>query len=97
MEEWQCFRYIEDEEFENSDDYKVCQYIIQKREESYIDIKIDIGRNDLCYCGSGKKYKKCCINKNNNDDLEKLNSIDEFVCKAEWYLKEKKTKKEVIY
>ena len=21
------------------------------------------GRNDLCYCGSGKKYKKCCINK----------------------------------
>ena len=28
MEEWQCFRYIEDEEFENSDDYKVCQYII---------------------------------------------------------------------
>ncbi|HIW35233.1 MAG TPA: SEC-C domain-containing protein [Candidatus Paenibacillus intestinavium] len=22
-----------------------------------------IGRNDPCYCGSGKKYKKCCINK----------------------------------
>jgi len=20
-----------------------------------------IGRNDLCPCGSGKKYKKCCI------------------------------------
>jgi len=19
-----------------------------------------IGRNDPCYCGSGKKYKKCC-------------------------------------
>ena len=19
-----------------------------------------IGRNDLCHCGSGKKYKKCC-------------------------------------
>jgi hypothetical protein len=19
-----------------------------------------IGRNDLCYCGSGKKFKKCC-------------------------------------
>lgn len=19
------------------------------------------GRNDLCFCGSGKKYKKCCI------------------------------------
>jgi len=21
-----------------------------------------IGRNDLCYCGSGKKYKLCCLN-----------------------------------
>lgn len=24
---------------------------------------VKIGRNDLCPCGSGKKYKKCCINK----------------------------------
>jgi hypothetical protein len=22
----------------------------------------DIGRNDPCPCGSGKKYKKCCLN-----------------------------------
>ena len=22
-----------------------------------------IGRNDKCFCGSGKKFKKCCINK----------------------------------
>lgn len=93
MEEWQCFRYIEDKEFENSDDYKVCQYMMQKREECYIDAKINIGRNDLCYCGSGKKYKKCCINKNNNEDLDKLNLIDEFVCKAEWYLKREEDKK----
>ena len=21
-----------------------------------------IGRNDSCFCGSGKKYKKCCLN-----------------------------------
>lgn len=28
-------------------------------------LKLDkkVGRNDLCPCGSGKKYKKCCINK----------------------------------
>ncbi|WP_293312323.1 SEC-C domain-containing protein [Pedobacter sp. UBA5917] len=25
-----------------------------------------INRNELCYCNSGKKYKKCCINKENN-------------------------------
>ncbi len=24
-----------------------------------------IGRNDLCPCGSGKKYKKCCFHQNN--------------------------------
>jgi hypothetical protein len=22
----------------------------------------DVGRNDPCPCGSGKKYKKCCLN-----------------------------------
>lgn len=22
-----------------------------------------IGRNDLCTCGSGKKYKQCCLTK----------------------------------
>lgn len=25
-----------------------------------------IGRNDLCNCGSGKKYKYCCLRSNNN-------------------------------
>jgi peptide deformylase len=28
-----------------------------------IVIEDKIGRNDPCFCGSGKKYKKCCINK----------------------------------
>ena len=28
-----------------------------------IRAKNKIGRNDPCYCGSKKKYKKCCINK----------------------------------
>ncbi len=23
--------------------------------------KVKIGRNDPCLCGSGKKYKKCCL------------------------------------
>jgi uncharacterized protein YecA (UPF0149 family) len=22
---------------------------------------VDVGRNDKCPCGSGKKYKKCCL------------------------------------
>lgn len=29
-----------------------------------------IGRNDPCPCGSGKKYKKCCINSQNDFDFE---------------------------
>jgi len=32
----------------------------------YSDIRREpkTGRNELCTCGSGKKYKKCCININ---------------------------------
>lgn len=31
-----------------------------------------IGRNDPCPCGSGKKYKKCCINKLSEQSIEEL-------------------------
>ncbi|TDT71506.1 tetratricopeptide repeat protein [Hypnocyclicus thermotrophus] len=31
-----------------------------------------IGRNDPCPCGSGKKYKKCCINKLSEQNVEEL-------------------------
>lgn len=27
-------------------------------------IKLKVGRNETCPCGSGRKYKKCCINQN---------------------------------
>jgi uncharacterized protein YecA (UPF0149 family) len=26
-------------------------------------VNIDTKRNELCKCGSGKKYKKCCLNR----------------------------------
>lgn len=93
MEEWQCFCYKEDEEFENSDDYKICQLIIRQRESEYSKNVHKVGRNDLCPCGSGKKYKKCCLNKNNKEEMKQLALIDEFVCKAEWYLKRNEIKK----
>ena len=35
------------------------------RREHALDIETQeakIGRNDPCPCGSGKKYKKCCLN-----------------------------------
>ncbi|EMS77447.1 SEC-C metal-binding domain-containing protein [Desulfotignum phosphitoxidans] len=28
-----------------------------------------IGRNQPCPCGSGEKYKKCCLNKPKSDSL----------------------------
>lgn len=91
MEEWQCFCYKEDEEFKNSDDYKICKFIILQRENEHHQNTYKVGRNDLCPCGSGKKYKKCCINK--NEEIQQLNLIDEFICKAEWYLKQGEVKK----
>lgn len=34
-----------------------------------------IGRNDPCPCGSGKKYKKCCLNKQEKNDF----NINDFI------------------
>lgn len=33
-----------------------------RNEQSIIVNKSKVGRNELCPCGSGKKYKKCCVN-----------------------------------
>lgn len=35
-----------------------------------------IGRNDSCPCGSGKKYKKCCLSK---DTLVQRATSDSFI------------------
>lgn len=37
--------------------------------------KNKIGRNDPCPCGSGKKYKKCCINKKNSFNKDIIDLI----------------------
>ena len=33
------------------------------KKEGELPKHADIGRNDPCHCGSGKKYKKCCSDK----------------------------------
>ncbi len=35
-----------------------------------------IGRNEPCPCGSGKKYKKCCYDKDNKRDQESFAPVD---------------------
>ena len=37
---------------------------------------IKVGRNDLCPCGSGKKYKKCCMNKESKEKKNPLEALD---------------------
>ena len=35
-------------------------------------MSVKIGRNDPCWCGSGKKYKLCCINKMSEEEIQAL-------------------------
>lgn len=61
---WACFNKEKDEgEFDFKEfAEKLINYENKKTTKEMEKIK-KIGRNDLCYCGSRKKYKKCCMNK----------------------------------
>ena len=37
--------------------------VFKKNNHQLIEIVLDLQRNDPCICGSGKKFKKCCIDK----------------------------------
>jgi uncharacterized protein YchJ len=53
--------------------------IIEKKLEGLKDYRLKqtlqarkkIGRNETCPCGSGKKYKKCCLHKQANKTLHR--------------------------
>jgi hypothetical protein len=47
-------RELPDQVFDDLDD---------ESDASPTPIKVKTGRNDPCPCGSGKKFKKCCLNK----------------------------------
>jgi len=49
------------------------------------------GRNDPCYCGSGKKYKKCHLEQ---DELRDQKKRQEAALNAAKVAKEKETKEE---
>ncbi len=55
---WSGYKESDDDEFEDvyseNDSYNPIQQAVSNK----------IGRNEPCPCGSGKKYKKCCIDKN---------------------------------
>lgn len=37
-------------------------YVAGQKKNANIENSVKIGRNDVCTCGSGKKYKRCCAN-----------------------------------
>jgi hypothetical protein len=46
-------------------------------ELNYLEKPADIGRNEPCRCGSGKKYKRCCMDKelSHRHDILKTMSV----------------------
>lgn len=61
LQGWAIFGERPKQEF----DEKKLEKAVRKLDADYIRQKsgTKIGRNDPCPCGSGKKYKKCCLNK----------------------------------
>jgi hypothetical protein len=43
--------------------HRVIEDVDVESDASPTPIKVKTGRNDACPCGSGKKFKKCCLNK----------------------------------
>ncbi len=39
----------------------------QSKQSSENTVAVKVGRNDPCPCGSGKKFKKCCLSKGVSD------------------------------
>ena len=51
---------------------------------------MNIGKNDLCPCGSGKKYKKCCLEKDKMEESRQLtDAFDEDNELDKWQPEEK--------
>ena len=59
----------EDEPFDDEySDYDNGFYLPEPEElqQPFVRTEVKIGRNDPCPCGSGKKYKKCCMGSTDN-------------------------------
>ncbi len=52
-----------DDELEEVYDEELLNRFLENDFQQPIEKPAKIGRNDPCPCGSGKKYKKCCLNK----------------------------------
>ena len=56
----------------DNDQMKKLQVLAQRYKDAHTQKVREypkIGRNDKCPCGSGKKYKNCCMNSGKYDNL----------------------------
>lgn len=63
-----------------------------EKEESKSVRKMKVGRNDPCPCGSGKKYKYCCLNKP-KDAMDSIETPEE---RSKWLKRYPYTGKEKV-
>jgi len=76
MEWWACFKSKGSDSSKRSKDSLVDVFGKMKKaiaQENMIEQKPKkVGRNELCPCGSGKKYKKCCIDAQESISIKRL-------------------------
>lgn len=64
-----CIQYIEDDWMYDEN----IEHLLKDEPYFYpVDKSKLPGRNDPCFCGSGMKYKKCCLDKINNSETFRL-------------------------
>jgi len=66
--QWYAKHYLDDDEDEYPDDDDDDEPPILPM-DTVVREEPRIGRNDPCPCGSGKKYKKCCLKRRNGPEL----------------------------
>ncbi|MHB8126980.1 MAG: YecA family protein [Desulfitobacteriaceae bacterium] len=62
-------------------------------DDQVLQLSSQVARNDLCPCGSGKKYKKCCLPKDKEKErlrweLESINDITDQYFSVKEYIEE---------
>ena len=60
---WACFRESDEEDSVDMDPFVFDDDFYLPTVKTVVRPVPKIGRNDPCPCGSGKKYKKCCLNR----------------------------------
>ena len=63
---------LEDDEWDEEDtlaDFEEAEGFQDELPQPYVHHEKKFGRNDPCPCGSGKKYKKCCLHKKPFDPM----------------------------